>query len=75
MRGLTHSLGHGVGLDIHEGPRMSEFYKFPLEEHNIVTVEPGLYDPDIGGLRIEDIVEVTKTGCNNLTKMEIRLEV
>ena len=37
-RGLTHSLGHGVGLDIHEGPRMSELYKFPLEEHNIVTV-------------------------------------
>ena len=74
-RGLTHSLGHGVGLDIHEGPRMSELYKFPLEEHNIVTVEPGLYDPDIGGLRIEDIVEVTKTGCSNLTKMEIQLEV
>lgn len=74
-RGLTHSLGHGVGLDIHEGPRMSELYKFPLKEHNIITVEPGLYDPDIGGLRIEDIVEVTKTGCNNLTKMEIQLEV
>jgi len=74
-RGLTHSLGHGVGLDIHEVPRMSELYKFPLKEHTIVTVEPGLYDPDVGGLRIEDIVEVTKTGCNNLTKMEIRLEV
>jgi Xaa-Pro aminopeptidase len=74
-RGLTHSLGHGVGLDIHEGPRMSELYKFPLKEHNIITVEPGLYDPDVGGLRIEDIVEVTKTGCSNLTKMEIRLEV
>jgi len=74
-RGLTHSLGHGVGLDIHEGPRMSELYKFPLKEHNIITVEPGLYDPDVGGLRIEDIVEVTKTGCNNLTKMEICLEV
>ncbi len=75
MRGLTHSLGHGVGLDIHESPRMSELYKFPLKEHNIITVEPGLYDPDIGGLRIEDIVEVTKTGYTNLTKMEIRLEV
>jgi Xaa-Pro aminopeptidase len=74
-RGLTHSLGHGVGLDIHEGPRMSELYNFPLKEHNIVTVEPGLYDPDVGGLRIEDIVEVTKAGCSNLTKMEIQLEV
>ncbi len=74
-KGLTHSLGHGVGLEIHEGPGMNELYKLPLKEHNIVTVEPGLYDPDIGGLRIEDVVEVTKTGCNNLTKMEIRLEV
>jgi len=75
VRGLTHSLGHGVGLEIHEGPRMSELYKFPLKEHNIVTVEPGLYDPDVGGIRIEDIVEVTKAGCSNLTKMKIQLEV
>jgi len=74
-KGFLHSLGHGVGLQIHEGPNMSELYKFALEEHNIVTVEPGLYDPDVGGVRIEDIVEITKTGCNNLTKMEIRLEV
>ena len=74
-KGLTHSLGHGVGLDIHEGPGMNELYKFPLKEHNILTVEPGLYDPTIGGVRIEDIVEVKKGGCNNLTKMEIRLEV
>ena len=75
MKGLIHSLGHGVGLDIHEGPGMNELYKFPLKEHNILTVEPGLYDPSIGGVRIEDIVEVKKGGCNNLTKMEIRLEV
>jgi len=74
-RGLTHGLGHGVGLDPHEGPSMNELYKFPLKEHSLVTVEPGLYDPKVGGIRIEDIVEVTKTGCSNLTKMEIRLEV
>ena len=74
-KGFIHSLGHGIGLEIHEGPRLSELYKFPLKEHNVVTVEPGLYDPDIGGVRIEDIVEVTKGGCTNLTKMEIRLEV
>jgi Xaa-Pro aminopeptidase len=74
-KGYTHGLGHGVGLEIHEAPRMSEFYPFPLEEHNIVTVEPGLYDPEIGGVRIEDIVEVTKKGCNNFTKMEICLEI
>jgi len=74
-RGLTHSLGHGIGLDPHESPSMSELYRFPLKEHSLVTVEPGLYDPNLGGVRIEDIVEVTKTGCKNLTKMEIRLEV
>ncbi|MEM2912416.1 MAG: Xaa-Pro peptidase family protein [Candidatus Bathyarchaeia archaeon] len=74
-KGFTHGLGHGVGLEIHEGPSMNEVYKFPLKEHNIVTVEPGLYDPKIGGVRIEDIVEIRKTGCNNLTKMEIMLEV
>jgi len=54
---------------------MSEFYKFPLKEHNVVSVEPGLYDPKVGGVRIEDLVEVTQTGCNNLTKMKIQLEV
>jgi Xaa-Pro aminopeptidase len=54
---------------------MGELSKFPLEEHNVVTVEPGLYDPEVGGVRIEDIVEVTKKGCRNLTKMEINLEV
>jgi Xaa-Pro aminopeptidase len=74
-KGYNHGLGHGVGLDVHEGPSMSEFYKHPLEEHNIVTVEPGLYDPDIGGVRIEDIVEVTKKGCTDLTKMKVCLEV
>lgn len=74
-KGFTHSLGHGVGLEIHEGPGMSEFYKFPLKAHNVVTVEPGLYDPKVGGIRIEDIVEVTKAGCNNLTNMKIQLEV
>ena len=74
-KGYTHGLGHGVGLEVHEGPSMGELAKSPLEEHNIVTVEPGLYDPKIGGMRIEDIVEVTKKGCNDLTKMEICLEV
>jgi len=74
-KGYFHGLGHGIGLEIHEGPRMNEFYKYPLEEHNVVTVEPGLYDPKIGGVRIEDTVEVTKKGCINLTKMDIFLEV
>ncbi len=74
-KGFIHGLGHGVGLQIHEGPSMSEVYKFPLKEHSIVTVEPGLYDPKVGGVRIEDIVEVKKKGCNNLTKLYIQLEI
>jgi len=74
-KGYLHSLGHGVGLAVHEGPGMGELTKFPLKEHNVVTVEPGLYDPKIGGVRIEDIVEVTKKGCRNLTKMPIQLEI
>jgi Xaa-Pro aminopeptidase len=74
-KGFTHGLGHGVGLAVHEAPSMNELFKFPLKEHVVVTVEPGLYDPKIGGVRIEDIVEVTKKGCRNLTKMPIQLEI
>jgi Xaa-Pro aminopeptidase len=74
-RGMTHSLGHGVGLQIHESPRMSGLSTSTLEEHVVVTVEPGLYDPDIGGVRLEDIIEVTKSGYSNLTRMETMLEV
>ncbi len=74
-RGFIHSLGHGVGLQVHEGPALGEFSKLALEAHNVVTVEPGLYDPDVGGVRIEDIVEITKAGCTNLTKMKIQLEI
>ena len=73
--GMTHSLGHGVGLQIHENPRIGEFSHFLLGEHNVVTVEPGIYDPKIGGVRLEDIIEVTKSGYNNLTKMKTVLEI
>jgi len=73
--GMTHSLGHGVGLQIHESPRMSELSTSPLREHVVVTVEPGLYDPKIGGVRLEDIIEVTKSGYNNLTRMKTVLEI
>ena len=73
--GMTHSLGHGVGLQIHESPRMNELSTFPLKEHNVVTVEPGLYDPQIGGVRLEDLIAVTKSGYSNLTNMETQLEI
>ena len=54
---------------------MSELCTSPLKEHNIVTVEPGLYDPQIGGVRLEDIIEVTKFGYSTLTTMETQLEL
>lgn len=70
--GFTHSTGHGVGLDIHEGPSLSESGK-ELRAGNVVTVEPGLYYKEIGGVRLEDVVIVTKTGCKNLTMFEKKL--
>ena len=62
-----HSLGHGVGLDIHEGPRLSSQSKAVLEEGMIVTVEPGVYIPNEFGIRVEDMVLVTKEGCEVLS--------
>lgn len=67
--GFTHSTGHGVGLDIHELPGVGE-NSAVLEEGNIITIEPGLYYPGIGGVRLEDMVLVTRNGCENLTKLE-----
>jgi Xaa-Pro aminopeptidase len=71
-RGFTHSTGHGVGLDVHEGPSLSDVGK-TLQTNHVVTVEPGLYYPNIGGVRLEDLVVVTETGCQNLTHFEKNL--
>ena len=57
-----HGLGHGVGLEVHEGPRLSKLGKDPLAAGNIVTVEPGVYVPGAVGVRIEDLVAVTPDG-------------
>ncbi|MFN2323143.1 MAG: M24 family metallopeptidase [Trueperaceae bacterium] len=59
---FVHSLGHGTGLEIHEGPALSVRSKDVLEAGMIVTIEPGVYDPDVGGLRIEDLILVTESG-------------
>ncbi len=70
--GFIHSTGHGVGLDIHEAPSLSENGK-ELKAGNVVTVEPGLYYRKTGGVRLEDVVVVTKSGCKNLTMFEKNL--
>jgi len=66
MQGYFHGTGHGVGLDIHEAPRISRTGSL-LQEGHVVTVEPGLYYPGLGAVRIEDMVLVTSDGCRNLT--------
>lgn len=74
-QGLIHTTGHGLGLEIHEKPRLGSENKEPLRAGNVVTVEPGLYYTGIGGVRIEDLVIVTKRGCRNLTKAKKFLEL
>lgn len=66
-QGFFHGTGHGLGLDVHELPRLGKGGAV-LEEGNVVTVEPGLYYPGIGGVRIEDVVVVRQDGCENLTR-------
>lgn len=63
----THSLGHGVGLEVHEGPGVSYKRKDVLEEGMVITIEPGLYDPKVGGIRLEDMYVITKKGARRLT--------
>ena len=75
MQGFFHGTGHGLGLDIHEAPAFGQRSKNILRAGNVVTVEPGLYYEGMGGVRLEDVVIVTKTGCKNLVKIPKILEV
>jgi Xaa-Pro aminopeptidase len=72
--GFYHGLGHGVGLEVHEGPGMGMVAEKTLQERDVVTVEPGLYRQGVGGVRLEDLVLVTAEGVENLTDFPYDLE-
>ncbi len=74
MQGFFHSTGHGLGLGIHEPPRISAGEDV-LKAGQVVTIEPGLYYKNAGGVRLEDVVLVTRKGCINITKFPKRLEI
>jgi Xaa-Pro aminopeptidase len=75
MEGFFHGTGHGLGLEIHEAPRMGASSTEMLRAGHVVTVEPGLYYPEIGGVRLEDVALVTASGAKNLTRFEKVLEI
>jgi Xaa-Pro aminopeptidase len=72
-RYFTHSTGHGVGLEIHENPRLARNQETPLAAGMVVTIEPGVYVEGNGGIRIEDMVAVTEEGCDVLTPVSKEL--
>lgn len=75
MEGFFHGTGHGLGLEIHEAPRVGASSTGVLKAGQVVTVEPGLYYPDIGGVRLEDVALVTNNGARNLTRFEKVFEI
>lgn len=64
---FTHSTGHGLGLEVHEAPRVAAGQNQELQPGMVITIEPGVYEPNRAGVRIEDTVVVTQTGCEILT--------
>jgi Xaa-Pro aminopeptidase len=74
-RYFTHSTGHGLGLEIHEAPRLAAGQAHTLEPGEVITVEPGVYVPGECGVRIEDVVVVTPSGCEVLTPTDKELVI
>ena len=72
--GFFHGTGHGLGLAVHEPPRMSGSVDYTLQKHSVVTVEPGLYYPGLGGCRIEDVVQVTSAAPKMLSRYHYHWE-
>jgi Xaa-Pro aminopeptidase len=72
-RYFSHATGHGVGLEVHEAPRLASNSNDILKPQMVVTIEPGLYIPGLWGIRIEDTVLVKKNSCEKLTKMDKEL--
>lgn len=72
-KSFGHGVGHGIGLEVHEAPTINKRSKEILEENMVFTIEPGIYIPGWGGVRIEDMVLVTASGCNLLTQVPKRL--
>lgn len=74
-QGFFHGTGHSIGLEIHEEPARITYRDYILRAGNVMSCEPGLYYPEIGGVRIEDLVRVTRAGCEVLARFPKQLEV
>ncbi len=75
MQGFFHGTGHGLGMEIHEAPRMGVNSNDVLAGGQVVTIEPGLYYSEFGGIRLEDVAAIMPQGPKNLTKFEKSLEI
>lgn len=75
MVGFFHGTGHSIGLEIHEEPARIRKMDYELHAGNVMSVEPGLYYPEIGGARIEDLVYIKKGGCDVLSGYPKKLEI
>jgi len=71
---FVHGLGHGIGRQVHEGPGVAKSIESPLRAGMVITIEPGIYIPGVGGVRIEDDVEVTAAGCRKLSTLATDIE-